>query len=40
VGTTQVFEWLSIFRMSVTPVEDATYLGQQTTTKTDENVDQ
>lgn len=26
--------------MSVTPVEDATYLGQQTTSKTDENVDQ
>jgi len=40
VGTTQVFEWLSIFRRSVTPVEDATYLEHQTTSKTDENVDQ
>jgi hypothetical protein len=39
VRTTQVFEWFSIFRRSVTPVEDAIYLGHQTTGKTDENVD-
>lgn len=38
--TTQVFKWSSIFRRSVTPVEDAKYLGHQTTRKTDEYVDQ
>jgi len=40
VETAQVFEWFSIFRRSVTPAEDGTYLGHQTTSKTDENVDQ
>ena len=37
---TQVFEWFSMFKTSVTSVEDAVHSGCQSASKTGENVDQ
>jgi hypothetical protein len=40
MGRTQVFEWFSTFKTSVSPVEDAEHSGCQLTSKTGENMDQ